>query len=133
MQIYAIRGRVSLSSQLWTYFQKSSCSEARGLSKKSEIKHKVLLPPIEPWSIAKSTFLPSALPHPPPPPSGLKDFCIGGGWVRVEVGCILNYLPYFENHRPLPSLSSFLSLSPSRSPFLLTSLPPNTTLTHPPF
>lgn len=64
---------------LWTYFQKCRCSEARGLSKKnkSEIKHKVL-PPTQPWSIAKSSSLPSPpqLPH----LQGLKDFWMGVGW-----------------------------------------------------
>ena len=39
------------------------------------------------------------------------------GWagVRVEMGCILNYLPYSENQQPLPSLLLSLSLPPSLS------------------
>lgn len=123
MQIYAIRGRVSLSS-VKDLLPKMQMFWSKRFVKKntSEIKHKVL-PPTQPWSIAKS----SSLPSPPqlPPPSELKEFWMGVGWGESGNGCILNYLPYSENQQPLPSLLLSLSLPPSPckySPFLFTPL-----------
>lgn len=105
MQIYAIRGRVSFSSQLWTFAKMKLFWGKRFAKKKkkSEIKHKESFS-TQLWSIVLSSSLLF---------QDLKFLDGREGEVRAKVGCIFALL----GKRPISSISPpFFPPPPSFSP-----------------